>query len=74
MAKFLIKTIQVNFVLIPSEAGMGQHKLTELLLNFCHQPIYHHSHFLAAPFDLTTSFTLAILNRAAPFLQPGCFE
>jgi len=26
--KILIATIQVNFVLIPSEAGMRQHKLT----------------------------------------------
>jgi len=26
--KILITTIQVNFVLIPSEAGMRQHKLT----------------------------------------------
>jgi len=42
-----------------------------LLLNFL---LYHHSHFLAAPFDLTTFFTLAILNRAAPFSQFGCFE
>jgi len=27
MAKILITTVQVNFVLIPSEAGMRQHKL-----------------------------------------------
>ena len=26
--KILVTTIQVNFVLIPSEAGMSQHKLT----------------------------------------------
>jgi len=30
--------------------------------------IYHHSHFLVAPFDFTAFFTLAILNRATPFL------
>ena len=28
MAKILITTILVNFMLIPSEAGMRQHKLT----------------------------------------------
>ena len=28
MTKILIITIQVNFALIPSEAGMRQHKLT----------------------------------------------
>jgi len=27
IAKILIATIQMNFVLIPSEAGMRQHKL-----------------------------------------------
>jgi len=34
--KILITTIQVSFVLIPSEAGMRQYKL---LLKFCHQLI-----------------------------------
>ena len=35
--------------------------------------LYHHSHFLAAPFDFTTFFTLAILNRAAPFFTARLF-
>jgi len=30
--KILITTIQVNFVLIPSEAGMRQHKLTRIIV------------------------------------------
>ena len=35
--------------------------------------LYHQSHFLAAPFDFTTFFTLAILKKDHTFLQPGCF-
>ena len=35
--------------------------------------LYHHSHFFATPFDFTTFFPLAILNRATTFFQPGCF-
>jgi len=45
MAKILIATIQVNFVLIPSEAGMRQHKLTWIKI---FSMTYHPSHFLAA--------------------------
>ena len=32
MAKILIKTIQVNFALIPGEAGMKQHKSTWIVV------------------------------------------
>ena len=32
MAKFLIITIEVNFLLIPSKAGMRQHKLTRIVV------------------------------------------
>ena len=57
-------TIQVNFVLIWDEA-------TQIDLNCCYYNfavnLYHHSHFLAAPFDFTTFFTAAIFNRASPF-------
>jgi len=65
--KFLNNNIQVNFVLIPSEAGPEL-----LLLKFCHQPIPSSQPFLGRPLWF---FTLAILKRAAPFffLQPGCF-
>ena len=64
----------MNFVLIPSEAGMRQHKLTWIVvIKIFAINLYHHSYFLAAPFDPTTFFTLAILNRAAPFLQLGFF-
>ena len=61
-------------MLIYSEAGMRQHKLTRIVvIKIFAIDLYHHSHFLAAPFDFTTFFTLAILNRAAPFLQRGFF-
>ena len=71
MAVMLLITIQVNLVLIP---GMRQHKLTWMVvIKIFAINLYHHSHFLAAPFDFTTFFTLAILNRAALFLQLVCF-
>ena len=54
MEKILITTIQVNFVLIPGEAGMRQTqihlKCWYLKSNLCHQPT-------AAPFDFTTFFS-----------------
>ena len=34
MAKNLMTTIQVNFVMIPSKAGMRQHKLTRIVIKF----------------------------------------
>jgi len=64
MAKNLLTTIQVNFVLIPSEAAIRNTNLP-VIKTFAIN-LYNHSHFLAAP---TTFFTLSILNRAAPFLQ-----
>jgi len=63
MAKILIATIQVNFVLIP------QRKLTRIIVILPST----YSYFLATPFDFTTFFTLAILNRAAPFFTAGLF-
>ena len=75
IAKILITAIQVNIVLIPSEAGIRQHKLTWIVVNKIFAiNLYHHSHFLTTPFDFTTFFTLAHFNMAAPFfLQLGCF-
>jgi len=74
MANILITTIQVNFVLIPSEAGMRQNKLTQIaVIKIFAINLYHHSHFLATPFDFTTFFTLAILNRATPFSTARLF-
>ena len=50
-------TFQVNFVLIPSEAGMRQHKLTKIVvIKIFAINLYHHSQFLAAPFDFTIFF------------------
>ena len=49
-----------------------KHKLTRIVvIKIFAISLYCHSHFLAASFDFITFFTLAILNRAAPFLQPG---
>jgi len=65
----------VNFVLIPSEAGIQQHNLTKIVVIKILPSTYTimHSHFLAAAFDFTTFFTLAILNRAAPFFTARLF-
>ena len=61
----------MNFVLIPSEAGMRQHKLTKIVvIKILYQPI---PGFLVAPFDFITFFTLAILNRATPFFTARLF-
>jgi len=67
------QSIQVNFVLIPSEAEMRQHELTWILglkifaisLGLCHDlPSQFGRLFL-----ISQLFTLAVLNKAAPFLQ-----
>ena len=58
-----------QFVLPHPYLTKNQHKIHQ---NLCHQPIPSQP-FLGRPFDFTTFFTQAILNRAAPFLQPGCF-
>ena len=72
--KNFITTIQVNFMLSRSEAGMRQHKLTCIfVIKFFAINLYHHNHFLASPFDFTTFFTLAILNRATPFFTARLF-
>ena len=56
MAKNLI-TIQVSFVLIPSEAWKRQHKVTWIVgIKLFVINLYHHSHFLAATFDFTDHF------------------
>ena len=63
------------FVLIPGEVGMRQQKLTWIVvINFFAINLYHHSHFLAAPFDFTTFFTLAILNKVHIFYSQAVFE
>jgi len=41
----------MNFVLIPSEAGMSQHKFTWIVvIKIFAINLYHRSHFLATPF------------------------
>ena len=44
-----------------------------VVVNFFAINLYHHSHFLAAPFDFTTFSHWLFLKRATPILQPGCF-
>ena len=53
-SKNLIKTIQANFVLIPSKAGMRPHRFTWIVITEFLPLNYHHSHFLATILDFTT--------------------
>ena len=64
----------MNFVLIRSEAGMRQHKLTWIVVIkfFSHQLIPSQP-FLGHPLWFHNFFTLAILNRAALFFTVGLF-
>jgi len=68
-------TVQVNFCcLIPDSLGISKKIHLIVIIKIFAIDLYHYRRFLAAPFDFTTFFTLAILNRARPFLlQPGCF-
>jgi len=76
MAKCLT-AIQVNFVLIPSEAGMRQHKFIWIVVikNFALN--YHHSHFLAATLNFTTFLYTpvhgAFCMGATPFFTATLF-
>ena len=70
--KKLIKTISTCILCCLTPASLAiSTKFTWIVvikiitINLYHD--YHHSHFLAAPFDFTTFFKQAILNRAAPF-------
>jgi len=75
MAKTLTTTTQVNFVLIPSEAGMRQHKLTSIVVNKIFAIIpYHHSHFLVSPFDFTTFYTGHFKQGHTLFYSQAVFE
>jgi len=67
----LIKIIQVNLCcLLPASLGLGTNELS--LLKFM-PSTYHHSIFLATSLDYATFFTLAILNRAAPYFTAWLF-
>ena len=69
-----ITTIQVNLCcLILTSPGIRT-KLTRIVVikNFVIN-LYHHSDFLANPFDLTAFFTLAILSMAALFFTARLF-
>ena len=73
MPKILI-TIQVNFVLIPDEAGMRQYKFTWIVdIKICHQPIPSLS-FLGRPLWFHNFFTPAILKMATLFYSQAVFE
>ena len=66
--------VQMNFGLIPGEVRMKQHKLTWItVIKIFVINLYHHRKFLAAPFDFTIFFTLAIFNRTAPFFTARLF-
>jgi len=68
IAKNLITIIQVNFVLIPGEAGMRQHKLTCIVVTKIFAiNLYHHSHFSAAPFNFTTFFHTGHFKQGRTF-------
>jgi len=69
MEKILITMIQV---INPSEAGMRQHRI--VVIKFFATNLYHHSHFLAAPFDFNFFHTGHFKQGRTFFLQPGCFE
>jgi len=72
--QILITTIQVNCVLIPSEAGMRQHKLTRTVIIKILPSSYTITAIFWLPLWFHNFFTLAIFNWATPFLQPGFFE
>ena len=79
--KSLITTIQVNFMLIPSEAEMRQHKLTWIVdCKLFAISLYHYSHFLATcPLWFHNLFLSFFMHTGhfeqdrIVFLQPGCF-
>jgi len=64
----LLKIDQLTDLAIPYSRKLVIH------YEFC-QSLSHVAYTItaAAPFDFTAFFILVILNRAAPFLQPGCF-
>jgi len=73
MTKILITTIQVNFVLISSETGVRQHKLTWIVVIICHQPIPSQP-FIGHPLWVHNFFhTVYFWTGPCLFLQPGCF-
>ena len=75
MAKILITTSLVNFVLIPSEAGMRQHKLTWIVvIKIFTINRYHHSHISWPPLWFHNFFhTGHFWTGLTFFLLPGCF-
>ena len=71
VTKNLITTIQVNFVSIPSEVGTRQSKFTQIvIIKFfvTNLPLQ-----LVLGLYFAIFLILAILHRATPFLQLGCF-
>ena len=75
MTKILITTIQVNFVLIPSEAGMRQHKLSWIVVIniFCYQSTPSQP-FLDCPLSFQNFIHTGHFEQDRTFfLQPGCF-
>jgi len=74
VTKILITTIQVNLCcLILAPLGISTKFTWIVVIKIFAINLYHHRHFLAAPFDFTTFFTLVIFNRAAPFFTARLF-
>jgi len=82
MAIFLITTIQVNLVLIPSEAWRRQHKFAWIVVikKFAWIVVikklplsYHHSHFWATTLDFTTFFMLFFCCMGRTFFTAWLF-
>ena len=67
----LLKFLPLTYV--PSQPFLGRHLWISHLFHHGLFPLtYHHSHFLAAPLDFTSFFTMAFLG-AAPFFTAWLF-
>ena len=72
--KILIATIQVNFVLIPGEARMRQHKLIWIVAIKIFPSTYTIAAILGRPFWFDNFFHTGHFKQGRTlFLQPGCF-
>ena len=73
VTKIFKATIQVNFVPIPSEAGLRQHKFSWIVGIKIFATDLPSQSFLGRHLYFTAFFILAILHRAAPFFTAWLF-
>ena len=73
MAKFLIITMQVNFVLIPSEAWRGQRKFSRIVVIKNFAIILPTQPLLGRHLRFYNFLMLSFLHGPQVFLQLGCF-